>query len=267
MFQIVKLTFTEIASPISSEDYAITSLKSLMNDLSHQIDHLTLRIATLATEAQSAMKTLNRPLALRALRSKKIAESTLVHRLESLSTLEGIYGKIEQASDQLEFVHAIKTNTGVLRNLNAQVGKMDQVEDMVEELRNEMKTVEDVGKIVEQVGHNNAVNDDDIDEELEALMQDFQSEKETHKVLETQKKLAGINGVSTAAVDERLQSKNVPNAENTSDILPGEIENSSVAASTEAFSRMSVENGKYAPPGRGLSPNKSSQLISSVVSS
>ena len=268
--QVVKLTHSEGGTfPISSEDYAIASLKSLIGNLNLQADLLTSQIKNLATEAQNSMKNQNRPLALRKLRSKKLIESTLVQRLEALSKLEEIYSKIEQASDQITVIQAIKTSTGALRNLNAQVGKMEKVEDMVEELRQEMNTVEDVGRIMEGAGHDAIIDDDAIDEELEALMQDFQSEQEKQRVEETQKRLASINDISTAVVDGGLQSQDLSKAGNTSPIGLGDSENSLVAESARALGRMSMDDGRdarNAPVKHGQTPQRSPQVIPNTVS-
>lgn len=250
--QVVKLTLSPgDTCSISSEDYAISSLKSLISDINLQVDLLTSQISTLAIKTQSAVKNQNRSLALHTLRSKKMAEGTLVQRLEALSTLEGIYGKIEQASDQITFIQAIKNSTGVLRNLNAKVGKMEKVEDMIEELRNEMNMVEDVSGALEGAGHDAAIDDDVIDKELETLEQDFQAEEEKQRVEETQKRLASLSEFSPAAVDGGLQSQDVPKAGKTSPIRLEDPENSSVAESTRAFGRISMDDKKLASLEQG----------------
>lgn len=188
-----------------------------------------------------AIKKRNRSLALRVLRSKKMAEDNLKQRLETLSTLEGISAKIEQASDQIAIVRAIKNSTAVLQNLNAQVGKIENVEDIMEELQREMKSVDQVSEIIEDAGRDIALDDDAIDEELENLAQQIRVNDERKEAQETQDKLVTINVPGTSAAFKVLQITDVPRSEQASFTGPEEQGDSLVTESTDAFLRMSLD--------------------------
>lgn len=188
-----------------------------------------------------AIKKQNRSLALRVLRSKKMAEDNLLQRLETLSTLEEISAKIEQASDQIAVVRAIKTSTGVLRNLNAQVGKIEKVEDIMEELQKEVKNVDQISEIIEDAGRDTAVDDDAIDEELENLAQQIRDDEERKEAGKTQQKLATIDGPGTSATSQGLQIKDVLGSGQASFTGPQERGDSLVTESTNAFLRMSLD--------------------------
>ena len=63
--------------------------------------------------------------ALAALRSKKLNETALAQRTETLSQLEEVYSKVEQAADQVAIVRVMEASAGVLRNLHAEVGGVE----------------------------------------------------------------------------------------------------------------------------------------------
>ncbi|MCJ1269847.1 hypothetical protein MMC22_009740 [Lobaria immixta] len=233
--EIVKFSASnESPSPISTEDRTIASLRSLISDLNLQVDRLTSQSAALAAQAKTAIEKRNRPQALRALRSKKMAEDNLTQRLETLSTLEGISAKIEQASDQIAIVRAIKNSTGVLRSLNAQVGEIEKVEDIMEELQQEMKSVDQVSEIIEDAGRDPAVDDDAIDEELTNLIR---AEDEKKEEQETREKLATIDAVPSTSSGSQI----IAELERPSSTAPDERGDSPV---TDAFVRMSLDEKK-----------------------
>lgn len=146
------------------------------------------------SEAKAAAITQIRSSALRALRSKKTIERTLAQRLETLSQLETIYQKIEQAADQIAIARVIESSTGVLRKLNAQVGSIEKVDDLMEGLREEISRVDEVSQAIsEQGGQVVSIDEQAIDEELDILMQQAQVVKDEKAAEETQKRLAGID--------------------------------------------------------------------------
>lgn len=163
-----------------------------------------------------------------------MAEDNLTQRLETLSTLEGISAKIEQASDQIAIVRAIKNSTGVLRSLNAQVGEIEKVEDIMEELQQEMKSVDQVNEIIEDAGRHPAVDDDAIDEELANLIR---AEDEKREEQETREKLATIDAVPSTSLGSQI----IAELERPSSTAPDERGDSPV---TDAFVRMSLDEKK-----------------------
>lgn len=170
--------------PITQQDITIASLKTLISTLTSQCDNLSTRISSLTATASTAIKSSNRISALSALRSKKLAEKNLKQRADTLSQLEEVYVKIEQAADQVEIVRLMDASTGVLKGLNKQVGGAERVEDVVEELREEMQKVDEVGQIInEPLEARELVDDGEIDDELEAMEQE-EREMKARKIRE-----------------------------------------------------------------------------------
>lgn len=161
-----------------------------------QVEMLATRISTLSESAQNAINNKNRTSALAALRSKRLNEATLMQRSQTLAQLEGVYSKIELAADQVAIVRAMEASTGVLRNLHAQVGGIDKVEDVIEGLRNEMGKVDLIGGAIGAGAQVDSVVDESaVDEELESLERQICAREDENGALQTQERLASIAAV------------------------------------------------------------------------
>ena len=182
-----------MSASLSTQDKTIASLKSLIADLNIQIALLSNRITSSSEDVQNAINKKTRTSALAALRSKKLNEATLTRRSETLAQLEEVYDKIEQAADQVATVRIMDASTGVLRNLHAQIGGIDKVEDVIEGLRNEMDKVAEVGGAIEGGAQaDNVIDEGAVDEELESLERQVKRREEEKEARQTQEKLAGI---------------------------------------------------------------------------
>lgn len=165
---IVRFKGTGEPRGITEEDSAIASIKELTSSLKHQAGLLDARIDQLGQEAKDAVVRKNRITALAALKSKKLAESSLSRRYATLNQLEEVAAKIEQASDQVQLVRIMESSAGALRNLNAQVGGTDRVDGVMDHLREQMNDTDEVAAILaESVGA--PVDEGEIDDELEEL--------------------------------------------------------------------------------------------------
>ncbi|KAL8382632.1 hypothetical protein RB595_006423 [Gaeumannomyces hyphopodioides] len=156
-----------ISDEITSEDVAVAQLKELTEYLTHQTTILNRRVDELNAAAKDAVARGNRVAALAALKSRKIAESSLRTRFATLSQLEEVAARIEQASDQVQLVKVMATSTEALKGLNSKVGGADAVGDVVDRLREQMDAVDEVGTILAESA--SPVDEDEIDEELAAL--------------------------------------------------------------------------------------------------
>jgi charged multivesicular body protein 7 len=206
-------------SVITSEDAIIASLRTLKIDLGAQVDALMQRVETLSQTARDAVARKNRISALAALRSKKLAESYLSRQIATLAQLEDVYSKISQAADQVELVRIMEGSAGVLKALNAEMGGIERVEDVVGRLKEQMTQINEVGDVIAEVGQGRAVIDEDrVDDELEAMEREDQGkreaaerlekeEREQKEIAETKRKLAGLEAAERQATHNR---KNKP---------------------------------------------------------
>ncbi|RDA92198.1 hypothetical protein CP533_5599 [Ophiocordyceps camponoti-saundersi (nom. inval.)] len=165
------------ASGITEEDAAVASIKELTSSLKHQIALLTSRIDDLSAEAKKAVVGNSRITALGALKSKKLAESSLSKRYATLSQLEQVASSIEQASDQVQLVKVMESSASALQSLNAKVGGVERVDSAVDRLREQMSGTDEVAAILaESTGA--IVDEAEIDDELEALEKEDAQEKQ-----------------------------------------------------------------------------------------
>ena len=168
----------------------------LITDINIQIGSLSMRISSLSESAQKAMNSKSRTSALAALRSKKLSEAILVQRSETLAQLEGAYNKIEQAADQVAVVRAMEASAMVLRDMRAQVGGVEKVEELIEGLRDEMGKVDEIGGAIEAGGQNDSAFDEStVDEELESLERQVNAREEEQRACQTHERLASISTI------------------------------------------------------------------------
>ncbi|KAJ5611830.1 hypothetical protein N7528_008935 [Penicillium herquei] len=215
----IKFKSSDEPSQITQQDTTIASIKALISTISKQVTSLELKIAQLTESAKTALNNKNRISALSAVRSKKQVEHNLSQRLNTLAQLEEVYAKIEAAAGHGVIVQVMEASTGVLRGLHAQVGGAERVQDVVEELREEMAKVDEVGSIMNEAGP--VIDEGEIDEELEALEKSDQEAKEEKEAEETQKRLAELDNFGRQA--ESMKDVDVQLAESI-----GKLSNMSV---------------------------------------
>ncbi|KAI9375650.1 Snf7-domain-containing protein [Aspergillus egyptiacus] len=211
---------------ITQQDTTIASIKTLMTTMTKQVNNLENKVAELNTTAKAALHKKNRVSALAAVRSKKLAEHNLQQRLDTLAQLEQVYLKIEQATGQVEYVRVMEASTGVLRGLNAQVGDVSKVDDVVEELREEMAKVDEIGNIMGEAGPQ--IDETEIDDELEELEAKEREAREKEEAEKTRKRLAELENLGQETKGKTPLEENIGSA---------------LEESIEKMSRMSVEEG------------------------
>ena len=215
--ETVKLKAVGEEKIITQEDRTIASLKTLIADLGIQIGTLEKRINTLGIQAKEAVERKSRISAISALRSKKVAESTLGKRHATLAQLEEVFIKIEQAADQVELVRIMEGSTKVLASLNEKVGGVERVDEVVDQLREQMGQVNEVGEVLAEQGRE-GIDESEVDEELEA-MERVEREKQEAKerrvkeelqikeAEETKKKLAELDEVERIAARDKAAAE------------------------------------------------------------
>ena len=70
----------------------------------------------------------------------------------SVDRLEEVAAQIQQAADNVQLVRVMRSSAGALRSLNAQVGDADTVDAVLDDLREQMSQVDEVGNVISEVG-------------------------------------------------------------------------------------------------------------------
>ncbi|KAI9827266.1 MAG: hypothetical protein M1832_005404 [Thelocarpon impressellum] len=219
----------EAKTAITVQDTTIASLKTLIAGHEAQVSTLTHRIDALSTTARTAVGKKSRASALSALRSRKLAEGALAIRSDSLVQLERVLDSIRAASDQVEMVRVMEASTGVLRALQRDVGGVERVEDVVEELREQMGRMDEVGSAIAEAGQPQGVGGEEVDAELAALERDAEREREA----ETAAVLARADRPAEAAPETTVQKE--------PDTVVGEEGAGEATRAAAALGRMSLD--------------------------
>jgi charged multivesicular body protein 7 len=196
---------------LTEEDASIAQLKELLEYLDHQTTALNKRIEELARSAKDAVAKKNRVIALAALRSKKLAESSLEKRLATLGQLEEVAAKIEQASDNVQLVKVMESSGEALRALNSAVGGAERVEDVVDRLREQVGQADEVTSILAEGGA--VVDEGEIDDELERLEGEerrVEEEKERVKAEEERSRVEAQQQKEAEEMKKRLEAIEAP---------------------------------------------------------
>lgn len=229
---------------ITAEDTALASLKSLIANLHTQNDALSNKITSLATSARDAVTNKNLASARSLLRSKKLAEKTLERRTATLAQLEEVYASIEQAADQVEFVHIMEVSTGVLRGLNGEVGGVERVDRVVENLRVEMEKVDEVGEVVGEIGRER-IDEGELGDELEVM-----EREEREKVEKKERAEREAKEQKEKAEKEEKEKKEAEETRRKLDALPkvgedlGKENERPIEETNQGLRRMSLEPAK-----------------------
>lgn len=249
---------------ITQQDTAIASLKILISGLNKQVEALTSRTNDYALAARKAVANQNRMSALVSLRSKKLAESTLKERSQVLAQLEDVYAKIEQAVDQVDIVRVMEAGAGVLRNLNAEAGGIQRVEDVVQDLREEMSKANEIGSVLNEVTEgSNSIDENAVDDELDAMEREEQQEKEKREAERTRERLEGIKDTeNTQNTAPRLHQHQGQEAQSAQSAEKGV--RMSTEAGAGAMDTMSIDDTEVATKERSHSPRQAEHMPTAV---
>ncbi|KAH0379607.1 hypothetical protein KCU92_g8071, partial [Aureobasidium melanogenum] len=202
----LKSTAESTPQPITQQDTDIANLRTLIKALETQVSALTDRITTLDISAREAVAAKRTIQAKSALRSKKLAETTLHTRSATLSQLEETYTAIQTAADQVAIVSAMSASAKVLKGLHAEVGGTEGVEEVVDRLRDEMENVDEVGRIINEA-NTSKVDEEDVDEEF-ATMEKMEKEKrDKEEAAKTAARLAELEGLERERKDKEAEEK------------------------------------------------------------
>jgi len=172
--------FSTILAPVTENDITIASLNMLSLSLTSQISALQTRIDSLDKAARNSVSLNQRARALSSLRAKKLAETTIQRREASLAQVDGVLSSIDEAAGQVEMVRAMEASGKVLRDLNAAVGGVEKVETVMNIVRKGMADVEDVSRVFAEESSGGAIDEAEVDEELE-MLERAQKEKEEER--------------------------------------------------------------------------------------
>jgi charged multivesicular body protein 7 len=123
-------------------------------------------------------------------------------RVKSLHTLTTILDKIQQAQTEIDILSAFKTGTSVLKEV---VGRLD-VGEIEETMDGLVDVLADQREIEEALGMGVGVADEEVEEELEKMLQEEQSERDERN----EHVIATVEGLKV--IDKALETEMVGDA-------------------------------------------------------
>ena len=135
-------------------------MKSLVCELSTQVEELTKKARTVDRNARDALSAQNRGLATRYIRSKLALEKLVAKRSGMLAQLEDTYNSIKDAFDHVQFMAAVRLSTEVLHDLNSRLGGPEEVSNALDSLQEENLQSEEVSNALGQLGAADTASDE-----------------------------------------------------------------------------------------------------------
>lgn len=154
---------------ISEEDISIAEIKTTLKSLNSKSDELQFKIQSLSEKLQESLKNKNnKDLSLNLLRSRKLAEKSLATQMSLTSQLESVMYKIDESSSNVQLLKALENGTVILKSLNTQIGGVDRVEKIIDNLEEEKGQSDKIASELYRLGPD--VDDEEVEAEFEEML-------------------------------------------------------------------------------------------------
>ncbi|AQZ16148.1 SNF7 (YLR025W) [Zygosaccharomyces parabailii] len=149
---------------------AIVELREHINLLSKKQSHLQTQILNQENEAKTFLTKGNKSMAKNSLKKKKIYEAQLVKLEGQMDSLEQQLFSIESANLNLETMRAMKQGAKAMKSMHNGLD-IDKVDETMDEVREQVELGEEISDAISRPMYTgiNEVDDDELDEELDAL--------------------------------------------------------------------------------------------------
>ncbi|OQN97019.1 Vacuolar-sorting protein SNF7 [Cryoendolithus antarcticus] len=154
---------------------AILGLRSTLDMLSKREKHLQNQMDEQDAIARKNVST-NKGLAKAALRRKKAHEQALEQTSAQMMTLEKEISSIESANINKETLDAMANASKAMKTIHGGL-TVDTVDQVMEDLREQHAVGDEIAEALAQGATSNAIDEDELDEELAELQQEQLDEK------------------------------------------------------------------------------------------
>ncbi|KAG9012072.1 hypothetical protein FRB95_013603 [Tulasnella sp. JGI-2019a] len=186
---VIKFIGSSETEGITEVDKGILEMKATLRRLNDQINEIERQITEQTTKIKDLLYRGSKSLAMSYLRSKKQLEELLVKRLGSQETLQTVLLKIESAVTDVEIMKAYdtsaKTLKTVLQHPLLQVSSIEETMERMSDALADHKEIEDAIGLANEDAMNAAgiepVDDKELQDELDALVQEQKAEAEAER--------------------------------------------------------------------------------------
>ncbi|KAF9791219.1 hypothetical protein BJ322DRAFT_436391 [Thelephora terrestris] len=200
--KVIKFVYEDTDNQtITAVDSGLLELKNAVQNLNIQIESIQAQIKERTEKASSALKQNRKEIALGHLRARKQLEDMLVKRSKALENLESTLWTVEHAAGDVELMKLYESSTVTLRTIlshpSLQRNKIDETMDALHSATEDAKDVDLTIRLAGEAEQAATIDDDEIERELRALVQDAENEKlaaQERAALEDVKELEGRLG-------------------------------------------------------------------------
>lgn len=170
-------------APISEKDRAVANMRGTIDAVIRKVDALSAHISACDSKARTALASKasnSRALAKYALRSRRLAQNSQESALSMLTNLETTLYSIDSATDNAGVMTALHRGVGILASLNREIGGVEKVAELMDELDEAAADTEEIGRQIGVLAASSSVNEDDVEDELQDILEQEQGRLEAH---------------------------------------------------------------------------------------
>lgn len=149
---------------------AIIALREQINMLTKKQNHLYTQMDDLDAQARKFIAT-DKTKAKNALKRKKILETEATKITSQIDSLENQLRSIENANLNLETMKAMKQGAKAMKQIHGGI-TVDRVDETMDEIREQQELSEEISEAISRSYQVDNVDEDELEEELEALQQE-----------------------------------------------------------------------------------------------
>jgi len=160
---------TSRPEPVSEADVSMAQLQTLIRSVKDTTASLEKQVEDVNIEIRVALQAKDKAKAMQKLRLRKVYESSLGTRRNMSHQLETVLLQIEDSKSRVDMVRALDSSTGVLKQLNLEVGGVEGVDKVLDALQGQMDISKEINDVINGVG-TSAVDESEIEDELDMLL-------------------------------------------------------------------------------------------------
>ncbi|CAM9010651.1 unnamed protein product [Wickerhamomyces anomalus] len=154
---------------VTEEDESIAEIKSTLKSLNSKTEELQQKLDNVSLRLKESLRNKNnKDLSLNLLRSKKLAEKSLSTQLSLTNQLESVMYKIDESSSNVQLLKALENGTVILKSLNSQIGGVERVEKIMDDLEEETYQNDKIAAEFNRL--DTQVDDSEIEAEFEEML-------------------------------------------------------------------------------------------------
>lgn len=154
---------------VTEEDESIAEIKSTLKSLNSKTEELQQKLDNVSLRLKESLRNKNnKELSLNLLRSKKLAEKSLSTQLSLTNQLESVMYKIDESSSNVQLLKALENGTVILKSLNSQIGGVERVEKIMDDLEEETYQNDKIAAEFNRL--DTQVDDSEIEAEFEEML-------------------------------------------------------------------------------------------------